>query len=512
MLCELNVHVCHLGCSAAVLALRYGHIECANQITHRDCDEFFVIPRPLSIYETPPTITQPKTKSRKKNKSPTPAKADLPLSALSFGLLKIIFNESDSSYSTRLAAVCKKEKSGSHRRRKRAEISHGLSSPKTTLDSAKSTVIDEIHYCSTEALVNELQRATLEEARPASPENHSAIPNSGRTSPRLQLLMQQYSIDKSPLITDESYLINSMKTMSKAADDSPDVKSKLSLATVPKQTSNSTLNYFEENLAQLQDASRIKLKPSRPRTAVARPPTSTNAVGVPSRLSSAKSPSSHSPPATSQPTRKKKALLVQRAHSASTTSKQQPSNIPSEISNYSQTLYAGRPLSAAVQHYPLPVAQASDSSCAIREARGPTRRFNKPEEVFGLKPEQLFGSQEQHAPKLMDQRQLQGETRLKRSQRQAFVWQDDVDKLVDLYNIHHSSNYRTPAVPPLSSTLAEPVDTVPDLIQITRNRKTGTSRNSQTSGRTPKLSTLASLNIPRRNSISQRQAIKVAHT
>ncbi|CAF5005624.1 unnamed protein product, partial [Rotaria socialis] len=30
------------GCSAAVLALKYGHIECANQITHRDWDEFFV--------------------------------------------------------------------------------------------------------------------------------------------------------------------------------------------------------------------------------------------------------------------------------------------------------------------------------------------------------------------------------------------------------------------------------------------------------------------------------------
>jgi hypothetical protein len=501
---------CHLGCSAAVLALRYGHIECANQITHRDCDEFFVIPRPLSIYETPPSsnpsAVQTTTKSRKKNKDPSPSKADLPPSALSFGLLKIIFNESDSSYSTRLAAVCKKEKSGTHRRRKKTDLVHGL----TTLDSAKSTVTDEIHYCSTEALVNELQRQAADEVHRASPENSSAIPNSGRTSPRLQLLMHQYSIDKTSMITDESLLINSSKKMSKGADENHDVKSKLSFATVQKQMSNSTLNHFEENLAHLHDSPRSKqAKQVRVRTAIVRPPTSTNAVGVPSRLSSVKSPSS-----TSQPTRKKKSLLVQRASSASTTSKQQPSNIPVEISTYSQTLYAGRPLSAAVLHHPLPVAQASDSSCSIREARGPTRRYNNPEEVFGLKPEQLFGSQEQHVPRLMSQRQTRGETRSKRSQRprQAFAWQDDVDKLVDLYNIHHSSTYRTTVVPPLSSTHVEPTDIVPDLIQITRSRKAAASRNSSSSGRTPKLSTLASLQIPRRNSITQRQSIKVAHT
>jgi hypothetical protein len=102
------------GCSAAVLALRYGHIECANQITHRDCDEFFVIPRPLSIYETPPstdvnhTTTTWISKKKKKtisHNSPT-VKNDVRPSAFSFGLLKIIFNDNDSSYSTRLAGIC----------------------------------------------------------------------------------------------------------------------------------------------------------------------------------------------------------------------------------------------------------------------------------------------------------------------------------------------------------------------------------------------------------------------
>ncbi|CAF5173476.1 unnamed protein product, partial [Rotaria magnacalcarata] len=39
---RLDQYVNREGCSAAALALKYGHIECANQITHRDWDEFFV--------------------------------------------------------------------------------------------------------------------------------------------------------------------------------------------------------------------------------------------------------------------------------------------------------------------------------------------------------------------------------------------------------------------------------------------------------------------------------------
>jgi hypothetical protein len=470
------------GCSAAVLALRYGHIECANQITHRDCDEFFVIPRPLSIYETPPSTDVNHTTtwiSKKKKKtishnSPT-VKNDVRPSAFSFGLLKIIFNDNDSSYSTRLAGICNENKPNNHRQRNRNKKQTKPTKPQTS------------HYCSTEALVNELQTSTIDEDHHINYEYSDDINNTDRASPRIELLMQRHTSNEQILFSND------------------ETKNKTSLPTTYRQASDSSLNQIEQTVSLLYESPRAQNKLQRPKTAVIpRNLTSVNAVGVPSRLSTPKTPA-----VTSYKKIKKKPLLINRPNSASFIPKQHHANLTSEASTYSQTLYAGRPLSAVLQNHQRhpPVQRTVDSSCSIREAKGATSRFNKPEELFGLKPAELFGLTE-HQPKLMNHRQLNHKTH---SQQQQPVWRQEVDHLVDLYNIHHSSNYRPTAVPPPPSQLPGPAETTTDVLHNGRPRGMSISKNASRLPTNPKQSTFATLNIPRRNSFSRHSAIKLTN-
>lgn len=454
--------IVHSGCSAAVLALKYGHIECANQITHRDWDEFFVVPRPLSIFETPPTTDVSHTlsttvnsmKSKKKPKNNTSAisteKNDVRPLALSFGLLKIIFNEADSTYSTRLAGLCREKKQSQRRRRIRPKKhSENVTNPPQLS-----------HYCSTEALVNEMQTSVLDQRSHVNFEETDDQNQFARTSPRMQLLMQQHGpID-------------------------------------PK--SNSSLNYIEPAVSVLYESPRMKSKIQRPKTVViTRNQNSVNAVGIPSRLSSPKLPP-------------KRSLLVNRPNSASVTPKPHYSHITSEATTYSQTLYNGRPLSAVLhsQHPRHPPAQRTiDSSCTIREAKGVASRYNNPEELFGLKPEELFGRTDDHQPKMINSRTL--------NHRSNYVWQNDVDKLIDLYNVHHSSNYKKSAVPP-PPPINPPVDQLTDLPQPGKARSTPLNKHGSNSSRirsptSSKQSTFSTITIPRRNSISQRPTIKLTN-
>jgi hypothetical protein len=139
-----------------------------------------------------------------------------------------------------------------------------------------------------------------------------------------------------------------------------------------------------------------------------------------------------------------------------------------------------------------------------------TSRYNKPEELFGLKPEELFG-QTDYQPKIINQRKITDNIR---SNRQAYNWQDDVDKLVDLYNIHHSLNYRKTVIPPPHVNIQS--DTTTDLIPPGKARRLSIPKHSPNISRArspthPKQSTFVSLNIPRRNSISQRPSIKLTN-
>jgi len=279
------------------------------------------------------------------------------------------------------------------------------------------------------------------------------------------------------------------------------------------QTSNSTMNYVEPNVSLVYESSRMNTQLQRPKTAViSRNQTSVNAVGIPSRLSSPKIQ-----PTSNQKKSPKKSSLINRPHSASFVPRQQNSNLTSEATTYSQTLYNGRPLSAVLQgHHRHPLVQRTiDSSCTIREAKGVTNRYNKPEELFGLKPEELFGSTEHHQPIINNHHKISDNVRSKRHhlEKQPYIWQHDVDKLVDLYNIHHSSNYRKTAVRPPPQIIIQS-QTTSDSSQIGKTRRMSGSKHSSNNLRSPthpKLSTLASLNILRRNSVNRRPSIKLTN-
>jgi hypothetical protein len=180
--------------------------------------------------------------------------------------------------------------------------------------------------------------------------------------------------------------------------------------------------------------------------------------------------------------------------------------------NIPQAIYPTRQGTGIIQHS---TTKSTDLSYPIREAKGPTSRYNKPEELFGLRPEELFGLEE-HQPKILDPRsttKMDENQRLKRNQLQKqYMWQQDVDKIMELYNIHHSVNYRKSVAPPLSSTQCViPTDTITDLIQVSRPRRMSITKNSSTNSKLPKQSTLTSLNMSRRNSIS-RPSIKLTNT
>jgi hypothetical protein len=313
--------------------------------------------------------------------------------------------------------------------------------------------------------------------------NSSFIQKSQNTT---QLLIDDINQSKS----------NSLKT------ENEEIKSKMSTLTIDQQISNLTLNHSENNHSPIIN------KSQRPTTSIIRNQTYANPST--SRFSFAKPSASI----------KKKSLLINRTDSVSNLPKQSPSTMESESSAYSHTIDAGRSISAVVHRS---VPRSNDLSCSIREAKGAANRYNKPEQLFGLRPEELFSS-EQCQPKILDQRsttKLNENTRLKRTQfqqqqqQQQHIWQQDMDKIVELYNIHHSSNYRKSAIPPLVSTQgASQTETLTDLTQSGRVRHMSVTKNSSTnlkSSSNPKQSTFAVLNIPRRNSIS-RPSIKLTNT
>ena len=510
------------GCSAAVLALKYGHIECANQITHRDWDEFFVIPRPLSIYEIPSTTEDNQNRttvmpSNKRNNIPyahdsLKQNERLP-STLSFGLLKIIFNESDTGYSTRLARLCKQDKQSRHQQHVKPNKHEALQTSTVTTNKhnkTKSTLVDNNHYCSTEAVVNETLSPTITKEHRPSIDSNRSLNNCSRSSARLKLLMQQQqSLNKSNLKDNSSSFIQ--KTISRTQFSNDDIdqtksnsskndfeenKSKIHTPTMYRQTSNSALNHSENYVT------RKISKLQRPTTAHIHKQALGNSFAT-----SAKVKPTHNHSASTN----KNSLLMDPNDSASYILNQHHSTVGTKSAAYSQTIYAGCPVSAVARH---PIQRSNDASYSIREAKRTTSRYNKPEELFGVRPEELFAP-EQHQPKLLDQRSITKSTEntlLKRIrlQKQQYIWQQDVSKIIELYNIHHSTNYRKSAVAPEQASAATQADTTTDLTSSGRSRRMSITKTPATILKPPtylKQSTLVQLNIARRNSVT-RSSIK----
>lgn len=366
---------------------------------------------------------------------------------------------------------------------------------------------------STEALVNATQLSNLTKERQTSLDSNGNLNHSNRTSPRMKLLMQQHIYSK------ENNTVLIQKTISKTQlsiedltkpklnlfqNDSEEMKLKMSTPTIYQQTSNLTLNQSDNNTSTT-----ITPKSQRPKTAIVR-----NRVYVnppPSRLSSAKIKLLNPPSAS---TIKKKPLLMNRIESGSNHHRQQRNSSPTESES---SVYVVRPISAVV-HRSIP-RTTNDSACSIREAKGAASRFNKPEELFGLRPEELFAS-EQHQPKILDPRTANKSTdnsRLKRNQlqkQQQHIWQQDMDKIIELYNIHHSANYRKSAAPPSLTPPVIQTETLTDVSPHARVRQMSVTKNSTTNTKSTnnsKQSTFAVLNIPRQNSTA-RPPIKLTNT
>lgn len=504
-----------LGCSAAVLALKYGHIECANQITHRDADEFFVIPRPLSIYETPPTTDDNQTTtttittmiipSKRKIKHPTnhhsPTKNETRPNTLSFGLLKIIFNDSDTGYSTRLAGLCKQEKQSRHRQHSKVKKHEALQTSTTTinkLDRAKSTIIDGTSNYSTEALVNETQLSHLTKERRASLDSSDQLNPSNRTSPRAKLLMQQHLFNQSNSKenANSSFIQNTTSKTQLSIEEFHSNRPnhpKVNTRRLNRNSSNSSLNH-SENDTSITTVRKL----ARPKTAIGRNHGYINPP--PSRLSSPRIKPINPP---SSDTRKR-TMMNDRPLISSTNG--------SKSSEYS---HSTRPISAVASRS---IPRANDASCSIREAKGTASRFNKPEELFGLRPEELFAS-DQYQPKILDTRtstRPSENTRSKRTQfqKQQHIWQQDVDKIIELYNIHHSANYRKSAIPPPVTQPVVPADPLNESSHSGRVRRSSITKPSTSSSKSTsnsKQTTYAVVNIPRQNSVT-RSTIKLTNT
>ena len=353
-----------------MLALKYGHIQCANLISHRDRDEPFVAPRPSSVYGISPV------KSAKKDRNTLH-----PPASVSFGLLKIAFNESDGNYSSRLAGLCSTDES---KPRRKLPVSSNHKS-----DSIQTRRTQQVHVShTTEAPVNATHSSGTGKQRRTSVD---------RASPRWP----------------------------------------------PSTQPNIDISY--QTSVPLFD---LPQKPAEPVLVI--------------------TPS-----------------LVRRANSAAPSQTKRPVADP-----------------------PTRPSHPLESMSSIREARGASSRYNKPEDFFGLRPEELFGFDE-HVPQMIDHRKAVDSTRLKRPnlRQQIYNWHDDVNQLVDLYSIHHSSNYRVSAVPPLSSTLtAIQISAIDASVPTSKLRKVPASKNPKA----PRTSTLSSYNILRRTPVTQRPAMKLS--
>ena len=263
------------------------------------------------------------------------------------------------------------------------------------------------------------------------------------------------------------------------------------------QTSNSTLTLLE------QEMSRIASRKLPPKHTAAHPISVVNAA----RPMSAKS----------QRLTQKAAGLVkpkprpmERIHSTSNLSRTHQSLQESDTSTATRSFSAlGRNHSSS---------RFADMSSSIREATGATRRYNQPESLFGLHPAELFGLDEQHQPRILDRRasvHLTDQAGAKRDtqHKPSHRWQKDMSKIIDLYNVHHTPNYRKTAVPPTTSATRTSNQNDTDSVPTGRQRRgsfskapSGVSKSSASS----KPSTLASLNTSYRNSVS-RPSIKVSN-
>ncbi|UJR15515.1 hypothetical protein I4U23_002455 [Adineta vaga] len=482
------------GCSAAVLALRYGHIECANQITHRNWDEFFVVPRPLSVYESPPindrnhnritTFTPTKQMSKtsqtnKMNKRP---------SSLSFGLLKILFNDSDAPYSTHLAKLCNQGKQNHHRqaRQKNPELSCTLKKR----EQNKSNVTNGTQHSSVETVITDTNpRKKRQERKSSADAKEKVSPDKTGLPPRRPSSVHQHrnSRDTQFSIERVKHPMNVPIIHIQDFDASASRSQSITIIPVPKP-------------------SRVNVNTERPKTPpLTRHKTSNDISDVQYPVYTRKIPltSIHKK-------MKKKSTTNNRPKSAAFTFKPQYSNMTFESSTYSKTLYTGRPLSAVLQnhHCRSPVQHIVDPSCSIREVTGvaAASRYNNPVELFGIKPEELFGSPDNTAKSITHH-----DTQLKRSNtQQQYMYQQEIDKFADLYAIQHTFSYRPSVKPPV-----KPRGNTSDLKSNDKNRKTSTSKNSMNSSRastTLKPSTLAILNINRRFSEYRRPTVKTVHT
>ena len=197
---------------------------------------------------------------------------------------------------------------------------------------------------------------------------------------------------------------------------------------------------------------------------------------------------------------KKKPGPIERIHSTSNLSRTHHSFQETDISNGTRSL--------SVMGRNHPSSRFGDTSGSIREATGATSRYNQPEALFGLRPADLFGLDE-HQPKILDRRasiHLPDQERSKRDSRNktSHRWEKDMTKIIDLYNVHHSPNYRKSAVPPTTSATrtSNQQDTLTELAP--RQRRSSITKPASVvskSSANSKPSTLASLNISRRSSV-----------
>ncbi|CAF1082291.1 unnamed protein product [Adineta ricciae] len=478
---RLDQYVNREGCSAAVLALRYGHIECANQITHRNWDEFFVIPRPLSVYENSQINEDnnnnnsdqshnPVIAGKQKNKSRT----NLRPSAPSFGLLKIVFNETDTTY-TQLANLCHRDKQNQQRR---ARKQHS--------DQDKSIMSNGTQRSSVETITTEFSpRKKRDQRRLSANANEKTNDHTSGLPPRRPSSVHKRRTSKTTQLSHEK-LLTRMKAPIIHIQDFDASASSESITILPDY-----------------DSSQVQTNIERPQTALlARYKTSNDVSDESSRLFTRKTQ-----PTSVHKKAKKKSTMISRPKSASSATKPQHSNLTFESSIYSKTLYSGRPLSAALQnhHCRSPVQQIVDPSCSIREVRGvaAASRYNNPIELFGIKPEDLFGT-----PDSSSKCNTHRDTLLKDPTiQQKYVYQQDVDKLVNLHAIQHTPSYRPSVIHPVKQTVTKP-STKP-------NRRISTSKCSTNSSRastTIKQSTLAALNITRRFTELRRPTLQIVHT
>ncbi|CAF3782367.1 unnamed protein product [Adineta steineri] len=522
---NLDRYVNRDGCSAAVLALKYGHLECANQITHRDCDEFYMVPRPLSIYENNSTIIKNSngTKLKKKNQKSSVNKTEIYPPVMPFGLLKIIFNDNDMKYSTHLANICKKDKQIRHVKYKKQEapqISSMTNNNNHNTDRTKSAIVNGNQYSSTQVLINETHLLNRIKKHQTHFDSNEISHNTGRLSPRMQLLIHQQRLlnskdnnssyiqkatSKTQLSIDD---INSIKLNNSSKTDSDNIRYKQNIPTMHRQISVTSSNQSDTNPPRITNH-----RFQRPKTTTLQNQTFMNSIPT-AELNSTNLRRIQNP---STPL-KKRFVLNDRTDTSSVVTKQNQSTAGSQSSTYPQTILTGYTISTATQQS---TTKSNDLSCPIQEAKGPTSRYNKPEQLFGLRPEELFGLK-QHQPKMFDQMsttKTDDSIRSKRSQLQKkqHIWQQDVDKLLELYNIHHSVTYRKSAIPP-PTTLTQGVvqtETITEIIPIARSRRSSITKHTVTTSKPPtnhsKQTTVTSGSNSRRNS-THRHTIKLANT